>query len=96
VGVGPHDILELLRRSAARDHVVELSPLRRRHPAPIGAPPIDVGGALGRETPFADPPVPNNLDARIVGERARQQLEGGKVPATHDDKSAIGIHRAIS
>ena len=86
---------KMLRRSPG-DHVIELSPLRGRHSAPIGAPSIDVGGTLGRKTAFADPPVPDNLDARIVGERARQQLEGGKVPATHDDKSAIGIHRAIS
>jgi len=80
----------LLRRgvacaAGAGDHVIQLTPLCGWRAAAVRAAPFIDARAIGRAT-LGDPAIPDNLDARIVGERARQQLEGGEVTAANDDE----------
>jgi hypothetical protein len=67
-----------------------LTPLGRRHTAAIRASAAIVfTWIFGRTAPLAHPSIPDDLHIGIARERARQQLERGKVTTSHDNKSLI-------
>ena len=78
----------LARGRLRGNHVIQLTPLRRRHTSPIDAgSALSLAGAIGRAAPLAHPAIPDYLHAWIIRECAGQQLERGEVATSHDDES---------
>ena len=71
---------------------MQLAPLGRRNTASIRVPSLNVTIGVGGKAALTDSAVPDDLDARIAGERARQELERGEVATAHDDKSGFSAH----
>ena len=84
----------LTLRPVSGDHVVQLSPLHRWDTPAIGAAAFRNITAVARLPALADATIPDDLNHRIVRERARQQLKGGEVATPNDDKSWLAHCRS--